>query len=531
MARAGLGGAPRREPPRALLQSARAGRGDRPAAGHGRDRAARPAGGRDHARRAALPGSADRAGPAELRTPARQPHRFLPRAGRGAAPAHPGLPLAAARSRRRRHPEDRRRGRGRGPAGRDPAARDRGWRVRPQPRARPARPRPARLPGATGGSSRGRHRRSRVLWPGTAEDGGRPRAPGRDGDRRGRPPGRRGRPGGAAGRREDEPRLPRSDPPRGEAARAALPHGAVGPRRPREARLPLRPRLRRGRALGRAPLDRRLAAADRGPHGGDRRRLHGRRGPPFRGLALVRRHGRAGDARSRRERLRGRGPARHRRAAGRDATSRPHPWPRARGRRRRAPPHDLRLGRDAPGNRRHRRCGRELAPGKDAAAEREDRRGPRRAGGRASPALRAPRLARRRRAADLRASGDAWVGAERPRQRRSRRGGSRSPRGRGSHGGPRRGRGRVHPGPTGAGQPGSPSRGPHRRRHVPRPLARHGGLADLRGPLRRRERRLRPGELGPRRVDGHSRYRRGGDRVAAARAPERRGRAPLGRAS
>ena len=161
------------------------------------------------------------------------------------------------------------------------------------------------------------------------------------------------------------------------------PRGAGGPRRSREARVPLRPRLRRRRALGRDPLDRRLAAADRGPDGGHGRRLHGRRRPPFRGLALVRRHGRAGDARSRRGRPRGRGPARRRRAARRDAPSRPHPRPRARGRRRGAPPHDLRLGRDAPGNRRHRRGGRELAPGKDAAREREDRGGPRRAGGRA----------------------------------------------------------------------------------------------------------------------------------------------------
>ena len=69
--------------------------------------------------------------------------------------------------------------------------------------------------------------------------------------------------------------------------------------------------------------------------------------------------------------------------------------------------------------------------GADPAREREDRGGPRRAGGRALPALRAPRLARRGRAADLRARRAARAGDERPRQRRGRRRGPRPPRGRG----------------------------------------------------------------------------------------------------
>ena len=43
----------------------------------------------------------------------------------------------------------------------------------------------------------------------------------------------------------------------------------------------------------------------------------------------------------------------------------------------------------------------------------------------------------------------------------------------GDHRGPRRDRGRAHPGAPGARQPGGPARGLHRRRHVPRPLARH----------------------------------------------------------
>ncbi len=292
----------------------------------------------------------------------------------------------------------------------------------------------------------------------------------------------------------------------------------------------IRTRLRRLLALGWAPLDRRLPTADRGSDGGHGRRRHGRRRPPFRGLAVVRRHGRAGDARSRRGRPGGRGPARRRRAARGDAPSRPHPRSRARGRRRGARPHDLRLGRDAPGNRRHRRGGRELAPGKDTAPEREDRGGPRRAGGRTLPPLRAPRLARRGRAPDLRAGGAARVGDERPRQRRGRRGGSRPPRGRGHHRGHRSGRGRVHPGPPGARQPRGPGRGLHRGRHLPRQLAWHGGLAGLRGPLRGRARRLRRGRLGPRRVGGHPGHGGGGGPVAAARAPQGRGRDPMGRA-
>ena len=53
-----------------------------------------------------------------------------------------------------------------------------------------------------------------------------------------------------------------------------------------------RPRPRGGRALERAPLDRRVAAADRRAHGGDGRGLPGRRRPALRELALLRRHAR-----------------------------------------------------------------------------------------------------------------------------------------------------------------------------------------------------------------------------------------------
>ncbi len=242
------------------------------------------------------------------------------------------------------------------------------------------------------------------------------------------------------------------------------PRGAGGPRRSREARLPLRPRPRGGRALERAPLDRRVAAADRRAHGGDGRGLPGRRRPALRELALLRRHAGARPARSRRGRARRLQPAGGRRATDRDPAARPHPGVRARSRRRRAPADDLRLGRDASRDRRHRRGGRELAEREDPTREREDRGRPRGAGGRALPARRPTRLARGGRATDLRARGPARAGDERARERRGGRGGSRPPRGRGGDGGPRGDGDGAHARAPGARKPGGAARGPERQR-------------------------------------------------------------------
>ena len=93
------------------------------------------------------------------------------------------------------------------------------------------------------------------------------------------------------------------------------------------------------------------------------------------------------------------------------------------------------------------------------------------------------------------------------RHRRGGRGGPGAPRRRGGDRGPRRDRGRAHPGAPGARQPRGPAGRVHRDRDLPRALARHGGLAGLRGPLRRRGGGLRRGGLGARRVDGDPRHR------------------------
>ncbi len=321
---------------------------------------------------------------------------------------------------------------------------------------------------------------------------------------------------GAPRGREDEPGLSRADTPRRPAAGAARLGGAGGPRRPREARLPLRPGLRGHGALERPALDRRVAPADRGTHERDGRILPGSGRPALRGVALLRRHVRPGDARPRRGgpgRLR---PAGHRRAARGDPPPPPHPRSRAGRGRRGGPPHDLRLGRDAPRRRRHRPGRRELAPRGNPPREREDRSGSRRAGGRAAAAGRAPRLARGGRAADLRARPPRRPRDEGQRHRRGGRGRPGSPRGRGGDGGPRRDRGGAHPRTPGPRQPRGPARRVHRPRDLRGLVARHRRLAGVPRPLRGGGPGLRRGRLGASGLDGHPRHGFGVRRVAAA---------------
>ena len=120
---------------------------------------------------------------------ARQPHRPLPRARRGAAPAHPRLPLAAARPRGRRHPEDRRRRRGGGGL---QVAIERlvivgGEFVLNHERV----PLDLDLPdfrGRLAGRPEGGLAGHLSFGPGRLKMGARPRAAGRHRDRRGRPP-------------------------------------------------------------------------------------------------------------------------------------------------------------------------------------------------------------------------------------------------------------------------------------------------------------------------------------------------------